>query len=107
MPYILQDILLKYAIGLQNSDQSTEAQEIYFFLQKFPGKIKRTADKLLSGMSKNGSMKPIKEIVQQQSFDEIDHRLARRLSFGKRLEAVLNILGKKLLTYQRGYIDLL
>ena len=91
----MKDILLKYAIGLQNSDQSRESQEIYFFLQKFPGKIKRTADKLLSGMNKNGSMQPIKKIVESRTFDEINTRLEKRLALGNRLESLLNFLGKK------------
>ena len=103
-PYILQDMLLKYAVGLQNNDQSREAQEIYVFLQKFPGKIKRTADKLLSNMDQQGAMKPINEPVANGSFEEVNQKLSRRLSIGTALESVLNIMGQKF-TFQTMFRD--
>ena len=96
IPYVLQDMLLKYAIGLQNSDQSSEAQEIYIFLQKVQNvQIRKTAEKLLTNMSKNGEMKPKNEIVDKRSFNEINNKLEKYLEIGIKVENALNFMGQK------------
>ena len=96
IPYVLQDMLLKYAIGLQNSDQSSEAQEIYIFLQKVQNvQIRKTAEKLLTNMSKNGEMKPKNEIVDKRSFNEINSKLEKYLEIGIKVENALNFMGQK------------
>ena len=96
IPYILQDMLLKYAIGLQNSDQSSEAQEIYVFLQKVQNvQIRKTAEKLLTNMNNGGEMKPANELVQKFSFNEISQKLEKYLNIGSKIESILNVMGQK------------
>jgi len=89
-------MLLKYAIGLQNSDQSSEAQEIYIFLQKVQNvQIRKTAEKLLANMNKNGEMQPNNEMVAKRSFNEISQKLEKYLNIGTKIESALNMMGQK------------
>ena len=88
-------MLFKYGVSLQNNDQSSEAQEIYKFLQKYPSKMQRTALKLLNGMNKSGSLKPIRKLTVSSDYRTIQKRLARKLTLGNKTENALNMLGRK------------
>merc|ERR1712227_204768 len=94
---MLQDMLLKYGVGLQNNDQSVEATEIYYFLEKMATdmKIKRSVKKLLSGMDSEGSMEPLNDMIEDESIKSLSGKLDRRLELGVRVENLLNLMGKK------------
>ena len=95
-----------FSCNFQNQDQSQEAQEIYFFLQKLPpGKIKNSAKRLLNGMDSDGSMAPMNKMVENMSMEILESKLERRLNMGMRLENLLNMMGKKF-QFKTMFLDL-
>lgn len=58
-------------------------------------KIKRSVKKLLSGMDSQGSMKPLNEMIEDESMMALSGKLERRLELGVKVENLLNFMGKK------------
>lgn len=86
-------MLMKYALYLANQETIDESQEILVFLTKFQGQTGSLAKRMLDQMGNTGQLEAAIRPIDKLSFNQLNSKLVRTISRGKRIEDLLNTMG--------------